>query len=86
VDGSIKIEICRIHKLDGIGTTKAFVDIAIADAIVIKGVRVVEGASGLFVSMPQETGKDGRWYHTVIPLRRDVKEELERIVLEAYEK
>lgn len=80
----MKIEVARIHKLDGAGATKAFVDIALDDDFVIKGLRVVEGAKGLFVSMPLESGKDGKWYSVVIPLKREVKDEVEKVVLEAY--
>ena len=80
----IKIEVSRIHKLDGTGATKAFADITIEDSINILGLRVVEGKDGLFVTMPREEGKDGKWYSIVIPLKREIKEEIERIVLEAY--
>lgn len=80
----LKIEVSRIHKLDGTGATKAFCDISVSDSLVINGLRVVEGREGLFVSMPREEGKDGKWYNTVIPLTREVKDEIEKIVLEAY--
>ena len=29
-------------------------------------------------------GKDGKWYNTVIPLNREIKDEIDKIVLEAY--
>ena len=80
----LKLEVSRIHKLDGTGATKAFCDLSILDSIVIKGLRVVAGEKGLFVSMPREEGKDGKWYNTVIPLKREVKDEIEKLVLEAY--
>ncbi len=84
VKEDLKLEVARIHKLDGSGATKAFCDLSILNSFVIKGLRVVEGEKGLFVSMPQEAGKDGKWYNTVIPLNREVKDEIERLVLEAY--
>ena len=84
VRDELKLEVSRIHKLDGTGSTKAFCDISILGSIVINGLRVVEGKEGLFVSMPQEEGKDGKWYKTVIPLNREVKDEIEKVVLEAY--
>ena len=84
VGTDLKLEVSRIHKLDGSGSTKAFCDLSVLDSFVIKGLRIVEGEKGLFVSMPQEAGKDGKWYNTVIPLNRDVKNEIERLVLEAY--
>ncbi|MDD5428763.1 MAG: SpoVG family protein [Candidatus Omnitrophica bacterium] len=80
----LKIEVSRIHKLDGLGPTKAFCDLSIADSLMIKGLRIIEGQKGLFVAMPSEEGKDGKWYSIVMPLKRDVKDEIERIVLEAY--
>ena len=80
----MKIEVSRIHKLDGTGATKAFADITIEDSINILGLRVVEGKDGLFVTMPMEEGKDGKWYNVVIPLKREIKDEIERVVLEAY--
>ena len=84
VSEGLKLEVNRIHKLDGSGSTKAFCDLSILDSIVIKGLRVVEGEKGLFVSMPREEGKDGKWYNTVIPLKREIKDEIEKLVLEAY--
>ena len=83
-DKDLKLEVSRLHKLDGTGSTKAFCDLSILDSLVINGLRVVEGEKGLFVSMPREEGKDGKWYNTVIPLKREVKDEIEKLVLEAY--
>lgn len=80
----LKLAVTRMHKLEGKGATKAFCDVSVFDSIVINGLKVVEEKEGLFVSMPQEAGKDGKWYNTVIPLKREVKDQIERIVLEAY--
>jgi len=81
----MKLEVARVHKLDGTGATKAFCDLSVLGSIVIKGLRVVEGKDGLFVGMPSEAGRDGKWYNTIIPLNKEVKDEIERVVLEAYE-
>ena len=83
-NADLKLEVSRLHKLDGTGSTKAFCDLSIFDSVLIKGLRIVEGEKGLFVSMPREEGKDGKWYNTVIPLKREIKDEIERLVLEAY--
>jgi stage V sporulation protein G len=80
----LKLAVMRMHKLDGNGSTKAFCDLSVFDSLVIKGLRVVEGEKGLFVSMPREEGKDGKWYNTVIPLSREVKDEIDKLILEAY--
>ena len=80
----LKMEVNRLHKLDGEGSTKAFCDILLANSILIKGLRIVEGEKGLFVSMPAEEGKGGKWYSTVIPMSKEVKADIDKLVLEAY--
>ncbi len=77
------IEVSRIHKLDGDSKTKAFVDVSLG-GIVVKGLRVVDGSNGLFVGMPRHQGKDGKWYDTVYPSTKEIKEELSNLVLAAY--
>jgi stage V sporulation protein G len=84
VKEDLKLAVTRMHKLDGDGATKAFCDISVMDSLIINGLRVVEGKDGLFVSMPREVGKDGKWYSTVIPSSREVKDKIEEVVLKAY--
>jgi len=64
---------------------KAFADISINESLLIKGLRVVSGAHGEFVSMPQEKSSDGKWYDTVRCMNNNVKEQISDIVLYAYQ-
>lgn len=82
---SLDMEVKRLHKLDGDGKLRAFVDLSIADLFLIKGLRIVDGKNGLFVGMPREQGKNGQWYQTVLPLSEDIKAQLNEIVLQAYQ-
>ena len=84
VTEELKLEVSRLHKLEGSGSTKAFCDLSIGESLVIKGLRVVEGEKGLFVSMPREEGKDGKWYDIVKILDDELKQEFQDKVLEAY--
>ena len=77
------IEIARLHKLDSNSALKAFADVAIGQ-VLVKGVRIVEGKNGMFITMPQSQGKDGKWYCNVMLLDENLKEELHKAVLEAY--
>ena len=72
-----------MERKDGSGCCKALVDIAIDESFVIKGMRVIEGEKSLFVAYPKEE-KNGKWYNVVIPLKREVKEDIEKIILDAY--
>ena len=82
---SLNFEVKRLHKLDGEGKLKAFADIAIEGILLIKGLRIVDGKNGLFVGMPREQGKNGQWYQTVSALSDEVKNQLDEIVLQAYQ-
>jgi stage V sporulation protein G len=79
-----KIEVVRLNRLEGDGTLKAFCDISLFDAFLVKGVKVVNGKKGLFVSMPQTQGKDGKWYDNFRPLNGEVRQAIQASVLEAY--
>lgn len=74
----------RMHLLNGSGPTKAFCTLKLMDTFIIKGLRVVEGKEGLFVSMPQEVSKDGKWYDTFLPLDGEVRKALQKMVLAEY--
>ncbi len=81
----VEVEVKRMNRWEGEGSTKAFCDIALADSILIKGIKVIEGKKGLFVSMPREQGKDGNWYDTVVPLSKEAREQLSELVLKTYQ-
>jgi len=80
------INVVDVRKMLGVGdgSLKAQVDIRYGD-IVIKGFGVLEGKSGLFVSMPRKAAKDGRWYDMIV-LPDKLKDEFEQAILSAYEK
>lgn len=77
------IEVARLHRLDSNGALKAFADVVI-NQVLLKGLRIVEGKNGLFITMPQSQGRDGKWYCTAMLLDDSLKEELQETLLEAY--
>ncbi|MDD5156193.1 MAG: SpoVG family protein [Candidatus Omnitrophica bacterium] len=78
-----RLQISRIYKLEGESKLKAFVDISLG-GLIVKGLRIMDGQNGLFVSMPRHQGKDGRWYNTVYPATKEIQQELTHLVLAAY--
>ena len=75
----------RLVKFDGNGSVKAYCDLAIGDLFLVRGLRVVSGKRGLFVSMPRQQGKDGKWYDHVVALTDETREEVGRVVMAAYQ-
>lgn len=81
------MKIYRMNKIQSSTTSKtlAFFDIQLDNEIIIKGFRIINGSKGLFISAPDEKGKDGKFHETVI-LPKEMKADLEKIALEEYNK
>ena len=50
------LKVVRLYRLEGGSKTKAFLDIALGDFIV-KGLKIIQGQKGLFLSMHQDKAK-----------------------------
>ncbi len=82
----LDVKVLNVHRLPpDMGKIKAFVDLGINDCLLIKGVKIVDGKKGLFVSMPSEQGKDEKWYERVRYLNPDAKELIKQKVLDAFQ-
>jgi len=80
----LDIEVAKIHRLEGDGATKAFCDIIVSDALLIKGIRIMDGKNGLFVKMPTKQGKDGKWYDSIRPTSKEIKDALNDVIIKAF--
>jgi len=81
---TLEIQVQRMYRFESDRPLKAFADIIVNDALLIKGIKVLEGKNGLFVSMPQEQAKDKKWYDSVRCLTQDVREQITEVVLSVY--
>ena len=81
----MKALVTRCVRSDGDGAVKAFCDVAIENVLLIKGVRVVVGKHGPFVSMPRQLSRNGKWYDSVVPLTKELRTQLQQAVLEAFQ-
>jgi stage V sporulation protein G len=67
------------------GHTRAYADITIDACLLLKGLRVVEGANGgLFVTFPAQRGRNGRFYDLVVPLDAATREYIRTTVIAAF--
>ncbi len=83
MDEEMKIEVVNMRKRDN-GKVKAYADVMLADAYVVKGFRIVEGEEGLFVGFPQQAGKNGKWYNMFQTMDEAARQRLCDIVLASY--
>jgi len=79
------MKIIRINPLnnDSGGKIAAFLDVQTSDGIILKGFRLVSGSNGLFLSAPDQKGKDGKYYETII-LPKEMKSELEKTAIDEF--
>lgn len=64
---------------------KAFANITFDDDFVVRGLKVIEGRKGLFISMPSRRAKDGSYRDIAHPINNEMRQRLEKIILERYE-
>jgi stage V sporulation protein G len=63
---------------------KAYVTITLDHCFVVRDLKVIQGATGLFVAMPAKKRKDGSYKDIAHPLNADTRERMERRILEEY--
>jgi stage V sporulation protein G len=63
---------------------KAFVTIVIDDCFVVSDIKVISGASGLFISMPSKKRKNGTFRDIAHPLNSETRGRIEERILEKY--
>lgn len=78
---SIKIT-CRPY--DGSSKTKAFIELCLDKTLVIKGLTLVEGSHGLFLSFPSTKGNDGKYYNSIYSMDKEFTGQLEDACIKKY--
>jgi DNA-binding cell septation regulator SpoVG len=79
------IEVARLYRMDNGSSLKAFADVIIG-SVLVKGIRIVEGKNGLFAGMPKvQSTKDNKWYDIIKILDDELKQELQEVLLAAYQ-
>lgn len=68
----------------GNSNTKAFVDLELDGTLVIKGLTLVEGKNGLFLSFPSTKGKNGKYYNSVYSLDKEWTQLLQDACVKKY--
>ncbi|MBR2392255.1 MAG: SpoVG family protein [Elusimicrobiaceae bacterium] len=80
----MKITEIRIH-LMGEDRLKAFASATFDDSFVVRNMKVVEGAKGIFLCMPSRKLPDGTHKDMVHPVNQEFRQYLEESILKAYQ-
>lgn len=64
--------------------TKAFIELKLDEVLIVKGLSLVKGKNGLFLSFPSSKGKDNKYYNSIYSLDKDWKAQLEEVCIKKY--
>ena len=74
----------KIHSLHASGPVLADASVNLNGCFAIRGVKVVEGSSGPFVSMPSYKGRDG-YKDICFPCTKEFHQQFHQAVLDSYQ-
>jgi stage V sporulation protein G len=63
---------------------KAFASITLDNRFVIRGLKIIEGAKGVFVAMPSRKRPDGTFQDIAHPINNETRDWMEQQVIAAY--
>ena len=82
-DSTVEITEIRVTLRDE-ERLKGFANVTFEDAFVIRGMKIIQGNNGYFVSMPSRKRPDGTYQDIAHPINSDMRRMIEEKVLEAY--
>ncbi len=63
---------------------KAYITIVFDQCFVVRDLKIISGAAGLFVAMPSKRRKDGTFKDIAHPLNQQTRAHMEKRILDAY--
>ncbi|MCI1965092.1 MAG: SpoVG family protein [Oscillospiraceae bacterium] len=75
----------KIGSIKPEGALKAIASVNINGAFAIRGIKLMEGQKGLFVSMPNYKTQRGEYIDICFPITAEARNDLKNAVIEAYE-
>lgn len=76
----------KVHLSKQDGAIKAFANITLDDAMVIHGLRIMEGKNDhLFVAYPARAKSDGTYEDVVFPITHDLADKIKNCIIGEYE-
>jgi stage V sporulation protein G len=80
------VEITEVRiTLRGDDKLKGFANVTFDHAFVVRGLKIICGARGLFISMPSRRRPDGTYQDVAHPINLEMRKRIEEAIIEAYE-
>ncbi|HLB94324.1 MAG TPA: septation regulator SpoVG [Candidatus Babeliales bacterium] len=76
----------KVFPVEDGGRLKAYATLVFDDCFIVRDLKVIQGDTNLFVSMPSRKKKDGTFRDIVHPLNAEMRSSVEEKVIEEYNK
>jgi stage V sporulation protein G len=63
---------------------KAYITVVLDNCFVVRDLKIINGTAGIFVAMPSKRRKDGTFKDIAHPLNQETRNQLEKVILDAY--
>lgn len=83
----IEVTDCTIYPVKNIkegSSLRAFAQITLNEEFVVKSIRVIDGKEGLFIGMPQNMDKEGKYHDLAFPITKEARARINDHILEKY--
>ena len=74
----------KIHSISTSGSTLAKASVTLGGCFAVRGIKVINGENGPFVSMPSYKGRDG-YKDVCFPCTKEFHQQFHQAVLDAYQ-
>jgi stage V sporulation protein G len=83
----LKVTACQVYIVkEALGKTRALARVVLNDSFQLTGLRIIDGANGLFVSYPNDPTYKGEDYRSLFyPLTKPIRDHIELVVLEKFQ-
>lgn len=75
----------KIHSIRPEGNCKATASVNVYGDFAVRGIKIMEGSKGLFISMPSYWAGNGEYKDICFPCTKEAKAEFDKAVLRAYQ-
>ena len=75
----------KIHSIRPEGSCKATASVNVYGDFAVRGIKIMEGSKGLFISMPSYRAGNGEYKDICFPCTAEARKEFDQAVMGAYE-
>jgi len=76
----------KVFLVENGGRLKAYATLVFDNCFIVRDLKIIQGDSSLFVSMPSRRRKDGSFRDIVHPLNTDMRSQVEESIIKEYTK